>query len=316
MLSLLQYCGFLNRGSDPTLALPGVYDPILVALSVLMASLATYATLGLAGRICAAGTATAKKSWLAAGAMTMGIGVWTTHFIGMLAFRLPMTVNDDIPTTLVSMLPAILASGIMLHVISQMQVHLRTLIIGGTCMGAGIGVMYYTGMAAAYFFPDGGVQTIGPGLEPTWLGAWLGLATVLITGLAIFVTIVASRLETAAHAARLSRSRLFEAIESISEGFSLYDADDRLVLCNSRYRDMMALETTPSLIDIPFTQIIRSVAEQGLIPEAKECTDAWVTERLAWHHSPHGSRIQQRSNGRWFQINEQKIKFDQSPPVI
>ena len=59
------------------------YDLILVALSVIIASLAAYAALGAAGRISASETAVAKRSWLAAGAMAMGIGVWAMHFIGM-----------------------------------------------------------------------------------------------------------------------------------------------------------------------------------------------------------------------------------------
>ena len=73
MQSLLQYCGFLDGRSDLRLAFPAAYDPILVTLSILIASLAAYAALGLAGRIHAADTRAAKRLWLAAGAVTMGI---------------------------------------------------------------------------------------------------------------------------------------------------------------------------------------------------------------------------------------------------
>jgi NO-binding membrane sensor protein with MHYT domain len=85
MQSVLQYCGFLDGSLDARLAFPGAYDPFLVALSVLIASLAAYASLGLAGRISAAATASSKRAWLAAGAVTMGIGVWAMHFIGTLS---------------------------------------------------------------------------------------------------------------------------------------------------------------------------------------------------------------------------------------
>src|SRR3989442_9059734 len=148
MESLGHHWGFLDDSLDPRLALAGTYDSMLVVLSVVIASLASYAVLGLAERISAADKPLAKRSWLAAGAVTMGIGVWAMHFIGMLALRLPVRVHYDVAITLVSVAPAVLASAIMLHVISQARISAGKLILGGTLMGAGIGVMHYTGMAA------------------------------------------------------------------------------------------------------------------------------------------------------------------------
>src|SRR5437660_9831282 len=148
MESLRHHWGFLDGTIDSGLALAATYDPVLVTLSVIIASLAAYAVLGLAERTSAADRPLAKRSWLAAGAVTMGIGVWAMHFIGMLAFRLPVRVNYDVRVTLVSVAPAVLASGIMLHVISQARISPGRLVLGGTLMGAGIGVMHYTGMAA------------------------------------------------------------------------------------------------------------------------------------------------------------------------
>src|SRR5688572_24263124 len=136
MPSLLQYCGFLDGSVDPRLALPGAYNPFLVALSVLIASLGAYASLGLAGRVSAADTAMARRSWLAAGAITMGIGIWAMHFIGMLAFRLPVSFTYNVPMTLLSVAPAVLASGIMLYVMSQERIGFGKLCLGGTFMGA------------------------------------------------------------------------------------------------------------------------------------------------------------------------------------
>jgi len=141
MESLRHHWGFLDSSMDPRLALAGTYDPVLVMLSVVIASLAAYAVLGLAERINAADKPLAKRAWLAAGAVTMGIGVWAMHFIGMLAFRLPVRVNYDVWVTLLSVAPAVLASGIMLYVISQARISPGKLILGGALMGAGIGVM-------------------------------------------------------------------------------------------------------------------------------------------------------------------------------
>ena len=146
MHSLLPH--FLEFGKTLESALPASYNWILVACSVAIASLAAFAALGGAGRIIAAETTFAKRGWLATGAVTMGIGVWGMHFIGMLAFTLPVKVDYDILITVVSMFPAILASGLVLHLLSRDRIGLWRLIVGGVLMGAGIGVMHYTGMAA------------------------------------------------------------------------------------------------------------------------------------------------------------------------
>ena len=95
--------------------LAGSYDYWLVALSVLIAVFASYAALDLAGRV----TSTRGRwrvGWLCLGAMAMGIGIWSMHYVGMLAFRLPVAVEYDWPTVLVSLLAAILASATALFV--------------------------------------------------------------------------------------------------------------------------------------------------------------------------------------------------------
>ncbi len=148
MQSVLPYFMFLDGSKDLGTALPGTYNWMLVALSVMIASLAAYAALGDAGRISDSETPAAKHLWLAIGAVAMGVGVWAMHFIGMLAFTLPVEVRYDVLITVVSMVPAILASGIVLHLISEERIGAWRLILGGILMGAGIGVMHYTGMAA------------------------------------------------------------------------------------------------------------------------------------------------------------------------
>ena len=148
MHSLLPQFLSLDGSRDLGPALLGSYTWLGVALSVTIASLAAFAALGGAGRISAAETSLAKRAWMATGAVTMGIGVWAMHFVGMLAFTLPVKVGYDIVITAVSMVPAILASGVVLHLLGRERIGTRRLILGGVVMGAGIGVMHYTGMAA------------------------------------------------------------------------------------------------------------------------------------------------------------------------
>ena len=114
-------------------ALASSYDSGLVALSVLIAIVASYAALDLAGRVTAA-QGRARAVWLAGGAIAMGIGIWSMHYTGMLAFRLPLRVLYDIPTVLASLLAAMVASAIALFVVSRRTMGMREAIPGSVAM--------------------------------------------------------------------------------------------------------------------------------------------------------------------------------------
>lgn len=109
-------------------------------------------------------------------------------------------------------------------------------------------------------------------------------------------------------AATEARRRLTDALESISEGFSLYDADDRMVLCNSRFRELY-----PGMADIykpglEFEEIIERVAERSIVAEAIARPREWVKERIARHRNPRGPFLQPQADGRWIQISERKTQ--------
>ena len=105
-----------------------------------------------------------------------------------------------------------------------------------------------------------------------------------------------------------ARQRLVDAIESISEGFALYDRDDRLVLCNSRYRDLLYggtdIEIKPGT---SFEAIVRRAIERGLIRETGDDPERYVQERLARHQDPGPPTLQQWADGRWILIAERKV---------
>jgi NO-binding membrane sensor protein with MHYT domain/signal transduction histidine kinase/PAS domain-containing protein len=125
----------------------GSYNYALVALSVLIAMLASYAALDLAGRVTAAGGWT-RAVWLLGGAGAMGTGIWSMHYIGMLAFLLPIPVAYHWPTVLLSLFAAILASVVALAVVSRPKMGWFRAFAGSVLMGAGIASMHYLGMAA------------------------------------------------------------------------------------------------------------------------------------------------------------------------
>ena len=127
--------------------LAGTYDYRLVALSVIIAICASYTALDLAGRVMAAGGGS-RRVWLAGGATVMGLGIWSMHYIGMLAFSLPIPVQYDWPTVLASLLAAILASAVALYVVSRPRMGIPNAAVGSMIMGAGIAAMHYIGMEA------------------------------------------------------------------------------------------------------------------------------------------------------------------------
>src|SRR5713226_7163862 len=125
----------------------GSYNYALVALSVLIAMFASYAALDLAGRVTAASGWT-RAVWLLGGAGAMGTGIWSMHYIGMLAFILPIPVAYHWPTVLLSLFAAILASVIALYVVSRQKMDGSRAVAGSVLMGAGIASMHYIGMGA------------------------------------------------------------------------------------------------------------------------------------------------------------------------
>ena len=136
-------------GPLPGLALPARYDPGLVALSYVVASLAAYTAIDLAGRVREFRTEPGKSAaWLTGGAFAMGAGIWSMHFVAMLAYQLPIPVRYEPWTTLASMIAAIMTSGFALYIVTRGSLSWQRLLISGAVMGAGIGTMHYTGMAA------------------------------------------------------------------------------------------------------------------------------------------------------------------------
>ncbi len=126
----------------------GFYDPVLVAASVLVAVLAAYAALLVSQHVSNNPNTLARRIWVTAGGLCLGFGIWAMHFIGMLAFNLPCSSSFEPVLTLLSTVPAILASALAVNTISRRQLTGGQLINAGLLIGAGVGTMHYAGMAA------------------------------------------------------------------------------------------------------------------------------------------------------------------------
>jgi adenylate cyclase len=104
-----------------------------------------------------------------------------------------------------------------------------------------------------------------------------------------------------------TRQRLMDAIESISEGFCCFDANDRLVVANRRFRELIYPGDEGAIVEgMPFERLIRQAAEQGHVKGAEDRIEEWVAERLARHRQPGPPHVQQYSNGRWVMISERR----------
>jgi diguanylate cyclase len=131
----------------------GTYSGWLVLVSLFVAMFASYTALDMAGRITASQTRFASCSWLLGGSFAMGLGIWSMHFIGMLAYKLPVPMGYDFGITSLSLLIAIASSGFALWLVSQNALSWRRLCGGAVLMGSGVAVMHYTGMAAMRMSP-------------------------------------------------------------------------------------------------------------------------------------------------------------------
>ena len=298
---------FVDRNTDLANALQVTYDWPLVALSYAIAAAASYAGLLMSERVAAAEQNRERWAWLTCGAFVMGHGVWAMHFTGMLAFDLPVFVSYDWTLTTLSVVPALLASGIAIHLKTSGNLSAGRLIAGGSLFGVGVGVMHFTGMeamlldaemryspalfvvsilvamglgvaalyaqemrhavhvrdrsnplrplsagimglaiagmhytamAGVYFFPVTTPEPYHTGLTGDLLALEVAAVSLILIGLAVGATMVDRRLKSTAQMAQLTRQRMVEAIESLTDGFVLFDHNGQLVMCNGVFRRM------------------------------------------------------------------------------
>jgi two-component system sensor histidine kinase/response regulator len=167
----------MSMSSEATAVLiPHHYDPELVFASVAIAALASYAMFGLAERTTAASGA-GRFAWLSVGSIAMGLGIWSMHYLGMLAYVLPVRVLYDVPTVAVSLLAAILASAVALYVVSRAALRLGATLFASCIMGAGIAGTHYIGMAA--------MRLPAMCIYQTWIVAASVLVAIVVSALAM-----------------------------------------------------------------------------------------------------------------------------------
>src|SRR5258708_836117 len=215
------------------ITIPATYDYRLVALSVLIAIFASYAALDLAGRV----TATrdqARSAWLIGGAIAMGTGIWSMHYTGMLAFRLPMRVYYHVPTVLLSLLAAhhhydpglwllsVLVAVVIALAALWLTFHFRDENRGrifktavAVVMGLAIPLMHYTGMAAVSYMPTDTAPDLSNAIDISALAnSAVILVTLVIVGSALLSSLVDRRFSAQARELELSEQRYQHLFDS------------------------------------------------------------------------------------------------------
>ncbi|QOL51254.1 MHYT domain-containing protein [Massilia litorea] len=240
---------------DPSLLSYGVYDPKLVVLSLLVAIFSSWMGLQIAGQ--ARQQTRQRTLFLLTGSLALGAGVWSMHFIGMLAFNLCTQVTYDPMITILSNLPSIGASFVALSLIARERIGTPSLLVGGVLLGAGIGAMHYSGMA-------GMRMSLDLRYDPLMFGLSIVVAVVLAT-LALWVRFGLARLRRVSEGRRL-------LLAAIVMGCAVtgmhYTAMAAARFVGTVGKDAVASDTTflalaISLITVLFTVVV--LAANGLL---------------------------------------------------
>jgi PAS domain S-box-containing protein len=292
----------------PEIAMSGSYNYNLVGLSVVISVLASYAALDVAGRVTSARGAI-RYVWLIGGAVAMGIGIWSMHYVGMLAFRLPVPVQYDWPTVLVSLLAAVLASAIALFVVSREQMGFAPSFIGSVFMGSGIPVMHYTGMAAAHYTP---AMVVDGGLSHALNISSLGTTSIIVVtfmalGLTVLTSLTDRRFSAQAMKLESSEKKAREILETALDAFVGMDSNGAIVDWNAQAVTTFGWTREEALGQVFFSLMIpghnRGIQESGLEHFLAPGEDAVLNKRIeiTAKHWGHFAFI---LGGRVMQVNE------------
>lgn len=172
---------WFQAGTIPTNAIYGSYNLKLVVLSYVIAVLASYVALDFVGRLRAEKSSTSKLYWLIGGAFAMGTGIWSMHFIGMLAFIMPMPMGYEFFWTISSLFVAIAASGFALYILRSSVLPFSYIAKAGILIGLGIATMHYMGMegmrahVTIHYLPSLFFLSIAIGILASEIALWLAI---------------------------------------------------------------------------------------------------------------------------------------------
>jgi len=248
------------------------------------------------------GSHSESQTQLVLGGLVMGVCLSLTHFTSVTSIHQVLSLHAAV-FPLVLSIGVILGLGIVVVLLGAWNITR-----GGwrvtekaSAMGLALSGAHFAGMIPAYGFLGVTTNTPPPGIE-------VDLLAIVAVSLSTLLAIIDRHVTTASGLARHTHELMVEAIESVPQWFSLFDAGDRLVICNRKYREVVSGPGVEVHTGDSFESIVRRIAERGDIPAAIGNVESWVQMRLEMHRNPQGPYIQHRSSGDWIQINERKTK--------
>jgi PAS domain S-box-containing protein len=291
------------------LSIAASYDFLITMVSVLPAFFGAYFMLLLIGR------PSMDKYLFAIIVLVWGL-ICTMHLIGMLAMQ---GVSRQIIMMFEPKLLMVSSTVSSLGTITAVSVNFYlgrskgkrkafwAKVSAAILIGLAFASWHYGAMWSTYFFPGDPITGLNEtSLNDTALLLWVSSISIFIALLAIFIAVVDRRIEQANKDEQVSRTRMREAIESIGDGFCLFDTDDCLVECNQRYREIMAFGM-PLANGMTFESIMRNASKAGLILDALDRQEEWLEQRLTLHHMPRENFIEHLRGERWIQVSERRV---------
>jgi len=252
-----------------------------VALSVLVSILAAFAARDLSERV-RDPRGRAWLAWLVGGAMAYGIGTWSMHYTGMLAFRLPVPMQYDWPTVLLSLLVSIMGSALALSVVSRSTIGRPRALAGSIFLG-GIGItgLHYTAMAAVRFVLSSEIPDLSHAVSIWSLGV-LGISIVPV------MVVVVALLTTLVDRLQQQSALLDELFEQAPQGVALMDADNRVVRVNREFTRLFGY-TPRETIGRPLRELI--------VPDKSRAEEQRYADLVAQGQRVEVEGVRQRKDG-------------------
>ncbi len=274
--------------------IPAAQDVGLAVVSILFA--------GAAGAVAVylISTHDGNRLRLVSGGMVMGACLMVTHFTSLMAIHQVADVRQNLPLFIFAVV-VMVGLGIVVLLVGGWNIRYGDWRVTekASAMGVALAASHVAGMIPTYSFSGVTTGTPPPGID-------VQLLAVVAVSLSTLLAIIDRQVTTASSLARRSHARLLEAIESVPQWFALFGPDDRLVICNRKYREVMSGTGAEVQAGDPFESIVRRTAERGDIPAAIGNVEPWMRWRLDMHRHPVAPYIQYRSSGEWLQINERK----------
>jgi len=239
--------------------------------------------------------------------VVLGSGIGLMHYTGMAALRMSAHIYYDPPLFALSVVVAVLLSAAALFTLSVlpqltgMRLAFARL-ASSAVMGLAIVLMHYTGMFATVFYPESGLDdAAGVTFDRPVMAMSIAIIGVLIVSLTLILAVCDRRIKRA-------EMLLRDAVNSISEGFVIYDAEDRLVLCNEAYRRMYPASAPLMVPGVKFETLVRNSLAAGHYPEATGREEKWLAGFIHNHRKAIREVETQLRDGRWILVSERRMR--------